>query len=122
MRDLQMTRQEELEMFEAYIPQYFEDDAPLSIMMADTLMYTPGDDTWRIYDVKKITEEEAKIAPSCGVLLHNFYIGADGMVAPCMGMCDNSALRRWRMCATTIRNAGNAGLSTAAPADAAIPC
>ena len=88
VRDLQLTRQEELEMFEDYIPQYFEDDAPLSIMMGDTLMYTPGDDTWRIYDVKKITEEEAKIAPSCGVLLHNFYIGADGMVAPCMGMCD----------------------------------
>ena len=88
-RDLQLTRQEELEMFEDYIPQYFEDDAPLSIMMGDTLMYTPGDDTWRIYDVKKITEEEAKIAPSCGVLLHNFYIGADGMVAPCMGMCDH---------------------------------
>ena len=88
VRDLRLTRQEELEMFEDYIPQYFEDDAPLSIMMGDTLMYTPGDDTWRIYDVKKITEEEAKIAPSCGVLLHNFYIGADGMVAPCMGMCD----------------------------------
>ena len=88
VRDLQLTRQEELEMFEAYIPQYFEDDAPLSIMMADTLMYTPGDDSWRIYDVRKITEEEAKKAPSCGVLLQNFYIGADGMVAPCMGMCD----------------------------------
>ena len=40
------------------LKQYFEDDAPLSIMMGDTLMYTPGDDTWRIYDVKKITEEE----------------------------------------------------------------
>ena len=26
--------------------------------------------------------------PSCGVLTKNFYIGADGMVAPCMGMCD----------------------------------
>ena len=49
VRDLQLTRQEELEMFEDYIPQYFEDDAPLSIMMGDTLMYTPGDDTWRIY-------------------------------------------------------------------------
>lgn len=42
VRGLQMTRQEELEMFEEYIPQYFEDDAPVGIMMADTLMYTPG--------------------------------------------------------------------------------
>ncbi len=88
VKDLHLTRQEELELFEAYIPQYFEDDAPLSIMMADTLMYTPGDDQWRIYDVRRVTEEEGKKAPSCGVLLSNFYIGADGMVAPCMGMCD----------------------------------
>ena len=88
VRDLQLTREEELEMFEEYIPQYFEDDAPVSIMMADTLMYTPGDNEWRIYDVHRITEEEEELAPSCGVLRHNFYIGAEGMVAPCMGMCD----------------------------------
>ena len=86
--NLQLTRQEELEMFEEYIPQYFEDDAPVSIMMADTLMYTPGEDQWHLYNVKKLTEEEEAFAPSCGVLKHNFYIGAEGMVAPCMGMAD----------------------------------
>ncbi len=88
VRDLQLTREEELEMFEEYIPQYFEDDAPVSIMMSDTLMYTPGDEKWRLYDVKRIAAEEEAFVPSCGVLRHNFYIGADGMVAPCMGMCD----------------------------------
>ena len=85
---LQLTRQEELEMFEEYIPQYFEDDAPVSIMMSDTLMYTPGEDQWHLYNVKKLTEEEEAFAPSCGVLKHNFYIGAEGMVTPCMGMGD----------------------------------
>ena len=95
VRDLQLTREEELEMFEEYIPQYFEDDAPLSIMMADTLMYTPGDSKWRIYDVRRVPEEKAKYAPSCGVLLKNFYIGADGMVAPCMGMCDTGFAKKF---------------------------
>ena len=85
---LQLTRQEELEMIEEYIPQYFEDDAPVSIMLADTLMYTPGEEQWRIYNVKKLTEEEEAFAPSCGVLKHSFYIGAEGMVTPCMGMGD----------------------------------
>ena len=88
LRDLQLSRQEELELFEEYIPQYFEDDAPVSIMMADTLMYTPGQADWRLYDVQCVTEEEEADALSCGVLKQNFYIGAEGMVAPCMGMCD----------------------------------
>ena len=88
VKNLQLTRQEELELFEAYIPRYFKDDAPLSIMMADTFMFTPGEDQWHIYNVKKVTDEEAKLVPSCGVLLKSFYISADGIVAPCMGMCD----------------------------------
>jgi len=95
VRDLQMTRREELEMFEEYIPQYFEDDAPVSIMMADTLMYTPGEDQWRLYDVRRITAEEEAVALSCGVLKNNFYIGAEGMVAPCMGMCDCGFARQF---------------------------
>ena len=86
--DLQMTPAEEQELFEEYIPQYFEDNAPLSIMMHGSFMYTPGDKTWGIYNERKITEEESKHALACGVLGKNFYIGADGMVAPCMGMCD----------------------------------
>jgi radical SAM protein with 4Fe4S-binding SPASM domain len=88
VKDLHLTRQEELELFEQYIPQYFEDDAPVSIMMADTLMYTPGDPEWKIHAVRRIAPEEEDLALSCSVLKNFFYIGADGMVAPCMGMCD----------------------------------
>ena len=90
VQGLQLTRDEQLELFEEYIPQYFEDDAPVSIMMADTLMYTPGDKKWRIHNVRRIPEEREADILSCGVLKNNFYIGADGMVAPCMGMCDCS--------------------------------
>lgn len=87
VRNLQISRQEELELFEKYIPQYFEDNAPVSIMLADTFMYTPGNKEWSIYDVRKCPKEE-EFRPSCGVIKNHFYIGAEGMVAPCMGMCD----------------------------------
>jgi len=88
VRDLRMTRTEELEMYEEYIPQYFEDDAPVSIMLADTLVYTPGEPECHLCAVRHVAEEEAAAVPSCGVLQQNFYIGAEGMVAPCIGMCD----------------------------------
>jgi len=88
LKDLQLTREEELQMFEEYIPQYFEDDAPLSIMMSGVFMYTPGYPEWSIYHHKECSEADENLMPSCGVLINNFYIGADGMVCPCMGMAD----------------------------------
>ena len=88
LQDLHLKREEELEMYEKYIPEYFEDDAPVSIMMGDAFMYMPGDKNWHIYNVRHVSEEKEASSLSCGVLKENFYIGADGMTAPCMGMCD----------------------------------
>ena len=88
LQGLQLTNEEQLEMFEEYIPQYFEDDAPLSIMMGGAFMYTPGDDHWSIYNRHECSAEDETVMPSCGVLRHAFYIGAEGMVCPCMGMAD----------------------------------
>ena len=85
---LQLTPQEQQEFFEKYIPQYFEDNAPISIMLAGSFMYTPGDPKWGIFHEKDYQGDKVEKIPSCGVLVKNFYIGADGMVAPCMGMCD----------------------------------
>ena len=90
---LRLTPAEEQAVFEAYIPQYFEDDAPLSVMLHGTFMYTPGDDAWSIYNERRCSLEDEKDMPSCGVLTKNFYIGADGMVAPCMGICDTGFAR-----------------------------
>ena len=89
MKDLQLSREEQIWVFEKYIPQYFEDNAPLSIMLADTFMYTPGDKKWRLYEEQRCPEDKES-RPSCGVITKHFYIGAEGMVAPCMGMCDCS--------------------------------
>jgi len=41
--DLQLSYEEAFEFFEGYIPQYFEDDAPLSIMLSGVFTYAPGD-------------------------------------------------------------------------------
>ena len=88
LADAKLTPEEKISVFEAYIPQYFEDDAPLSIMLGGAFMYTPGEPDWAIFHENRLTEEEAKMCPSCGILTKNCYIGADGMVAPCMGMAD----------------------------------
>ena len=88
LQNLQLTKEEELEMFEEYIPQYFEDNAPVSIMMAGDFMYTPGQPEWSIYYHRECSTRDESRMPSCGVLLNNLYIGAEGMVCPCMGMGD----------------------------------
>ena len=85
---LKLSPQENLEMIEKYIPQYFQDNAPVSIMLSGAFIYSPGDDKWGIYYKRECSPEQEKKASVCGVLSENFYIGADGMVAPCMGMCD----------------------------------
>ena len=88
LQDVKLTDAEEIEIFADYIPKYFEDNAPLSIMLGGAFMYTPGDDKWEIYNEMHLSDEDADKCPSCGVLTGHFYIGADGMVAPCMGMAD----------------------------------
>jgi radical SAM protein with 4Fe4S-binding SPASM domain len=85
---LQLGEQEQLEAFEKYIPQYFEDNAPLSIMLGGAFIYSPGSEEWHIFYKREITAEKENSSPACGALLNVFYVGADGMIAPCMGMCD----------------------------------
>ena len=89
VRSLQLTPTEEQEIFERYIPQYFEDDAPLSIILGGSFAYSPGDSTWSNFNEQRCTEKEAGARLSCNVLAQSFYIGADGLVCPCMGMADS---------------------------------
>ena len=96
LKDLQLSKEEELQTFEAYIPQYFEDNAPLRIMMSGVFMYTPGDPKWEIYYHQECRAADESMTPSCGVLIQNFYIGADGMVCPCMGMADCGYAKNFR--------------------------
>ena len=61
LQDLKLTNEEELEMFEAYIPQYFEDDAPLSIMLSGSFIYTPGQPEWGIFNVRECSAEDETV-------------------------------------------------------------
>ena len=88
LNDLKLTEKEELELFEEYIPRYFEDDAPLSIMLSGAFMYEKGSRAWGIFYHRECPAKSEDEQLACPVLGEAFYIGADGIVAPCQGMCD----------------------------------
>lgn len=95
VRDLQLSREEEMALYEAYIPQYFEDDAPLPITLSSFFEFDPRSKKWDIGFRRKCSVEREGKVPSCGVLRQHFYIGADGMVCPCMGMADTGYAERF---------------------------
>lgn len=89
LKELHLSREEALEVTENYIPQYFEDDAPLSIMMTGAFIYEKGNpDGWGIYYKRECPREKEDELLSCPVLKESFYLGPDGQVAPCQGMGD----------------------------------
>ena len=91
VRNLKLTREEQLEIYERYIPQYFEDGAPIGLNLSGAFSYTPGEDSWRDRGTEAGTINEDAL--SCKVIHENLYIGADGLVAPCMSFaeCDFAA-------------------------------
>lgn len=90
VRGLSLTSQEELEAFDAYIPQFFADGAPLSLMLKGSFCYNKPDERWYLNYLRPCSTEDEVLSLSCSSIKRNFYIGADGMVAPCMGMGDCS--------------------------------
>lgn len=90
LRKLSLTPEEELEAFEAYLPQFFEDGAPLSIMLSGTFSYQKPEEAWRISSYRPCPAKWESKVLACSSIKSAFYVGADGMVAPCMGMCDCS--------------------------------
>lgn len=86
--ELKLSQEEELSVYAAYIPQYFTDGAPLALMLAGAFSYTPGEEEWFAGYHRECTPDEEGRTLACGVLGEMFYIGADGLVSPCQGMCD----------------------------------
>ena len=95
VQELRLTRQEELEFFEEYIPQFFADNAPMSVTLAGAFSWDPAKDSWEICYHRNCPVERETSSPSCDVVRNVFYIGADGMIAPCMGMADCSYARHF---------------------------
>ena len=85
---LKLTREEELSLYLDYIPRYFDDDAPLTLMLSGAFVYAPGNAEWRSTYRRECSPAEEEDVLACGVLGSMFYIGADGIVSPCQGMGD----------------------------------
>ena len=87
LRSLSLSTDEALEIAAAYIPEYFGDNAPIDIMLCTAFQYEHNTETWSFYGVREIkkTQEDAL---ACQSLKDSFYLGADGVVSPCMGMAD----------------------------------
>ena len=88
IRELHLTPEEEMEIFEKYIPQYFEDDAPMSLSLSGAFVYEKGSRKFGSFFHREIPKEKEDRTLACPVLGNSFYIGADGAIAPCQGMCD----------------------------------
>lgn len=127
VRDLQLSREEVLELYEAYIPQFFEDEAPISITLQSFFDFDFRTKKWGIGYLRKCSVDRESTELSCSILRENFYIGADGMVCPCMGMADTGYAEHFpnlqetplekilgdsdfeRLCHTTVREVRDSG-------------
>ena len=91
VRELHLSPEESFGIAEEYIPLYFEDDAPLSLMLFGAFMYEKeGKHGWGIYYRRDCPREKEDRTPACPILSDSFYLGADGVVAPCQGMADSA--------------------------------
>ena len=88
IRELALTPTEQFEAFLKYIPEFFEDGAPLSIMLSSTFNYRKDEEFWVLNSYRPCPTKWESSVLSCPSIKNGFYVGADGMVAPCMGMCD----------------------------------
>lgn len=80
-----LTMAETYKAFLDYIPQYFEDDAPLALMLSFYFNYETGADYWTIGADMKSTGEYDLI-PICAQLRSSIYVAPEGNVQPCQSI------------------------------------
>lgn len=77
------------ELFDSYleyIPQYFKDGAPMSIMLGGFFACEKGGENYRIPSIKFNGTEDCRDVPLCMSARENLYIAADAKVLPCISM------------------------------------
>ena len=84
--EYQLSREEICRVYLDYIPQYFEDDAPLDLMLDGFFTYSRGAQSYRMGFVRDCAAEAIGSCYVCSMTRVNCYIGADGQVVPCMSM------------------------------------
>ena len=87
--DIRLTLEETIHAYADYIPQFFEDNAPLSLVLDGAFSFDKSRNTAQISYIRPCSAEHETNMLSCPPLGKSFYIGAEGMVAPCMMMADD---------------------------------
>lgn len=89
--EVSLTQDESLQLYLDYIPLYFEDDCPLSIMLDGAFTYDPEEPYFMAMEYCRpcATDSRSERRLSCGILKASMYIGPDGTVCPCMSMTDS---------------------------------
>ena len=93
--ELRLTEEDTIKVYAEYIPQFFEDEAPVSLILDGAFHYDLDSHRANVSYLRPCAAEEEKDRLSCPSLCQGFYIGADGMVAPCMMMADHPFAKRF---------------------------
>ena len=83
--DYAITRDEEFQTYLDYIPQFYEDGAPLSLMLSG-FFHSDGTDGFEIPFVKNEEGEDCGDYCLCGHARNYMYITAEGAMVPCIPM------------------------------------
>ena len=83
--DYAITRDEEFQTYLDYIPQFYEDGAPLSLMLSG-FFCSDGTDGFEIPFVKNEEDEDCGDYCLCGHARNYMYITAEGAMVPCIPM------------------------------------
>ncbi len=94
--EVALTADESLQAYLDYVPQYFEDGAPLALMLDGAFNYDPDEPRLLTMEYERpcATNAKSESRLSCGVLRSSLYLGPDGTVCPCMSMAD-CAIKDW---------------------------
>ena len=91
--DYAITRDEEFQTYLDYIPQFYEDGAPLSLMLSG-FFHCDGTDGFEIPFVKNEEGEDCGDYCLCGHARNYMYITAEGAMVPCIPMGSAECGRR----------------------------
>lgn len=91
--DCAITRSEEFQTYLDYIPHFYEDGAPLSLMLSG-FFHSDGMDDFTIPFVKNDEEEDCSAYCLCGHARNYMYITAEGAMVPCIPMGSTEGGRR----------------------------
>ena len=81
-----LSREEICRVYLDYIPQYFEDNAPVDLMLDGFFEYERGAENYHMGFIRDCSAEAIGDCYVCSMTRTNCYIGADGQVVPCMSM------------------------------------